>query len=99
MLDLDKYIYANEEVRILGEKIHVRQPSIGMWMEINAIEADLNRENLYEKRLEVAKKLLDNNTEGRAFSLDELKALPRSAVETLVLHISQNKAKADGDPN
>lgn len=99
MFDLDRYVYASEAINVLGEKVNVRQPSIGLWMEIHAIEADLNKDNLYEKRLEVAKKILDNNTDGRIFSIDELKALPRTAVEALVLHINQAKAKVDNDPN
>lgn len=99
MFDLDRYIYANEAMNVLGETVHVRQPSIGMWMEIHAIESDLNKDNLYEKRLEVAKKILDNNSDGRVFSMDELKALPRLAVEALVLHINQAKVKVDSDPN
>lgn len=99
MFDLDKYIYASEAINILGEKVNVRQPSIGLWLEIKAIEADLDKDNLYDKRLAVAKKILDNNADGRVFTLDELQALPRAAIEALVLHVSQARAKADSDPN
>lgn len=99
MLNLDTIINQAEEVVIFGEHIHVKQPSVRMYMQISEIEKDLNESNLLEKRVEVAQILLNNNTEGRAFEKSEVEQLPRSAIETLVILISEMKIKADNDPN
>lgn len=99
MLDLDLIINQSEEIKIFGESIHVKQPTVRILAEITDVEKDLTAENLMEKRVAVAQLLLNNNSDGRIFSKDELEQLTRSAIETLVALISEMKVKADKDPN
>lgn len=99
MLNLDGIINQSEEVVVFGEHIHVKQPSIRMYMDITEIERDIDTSNLLEKRVDVACLLLNNNVEGRRFEKEEIRQLPRSAVEALVVLISEMKIRADADPN
>lgn len=99
MLNLDSIVNQSEEVVVFGESVHVKQPSIRMHMQISEIEKDLNDSNIMQKRAEIAGILLNNNTEGRVFDRSEIEKLPRSAVEALVILISEMKIKADNDPN
>lgn len=99
MLNLDNIINQSEEVCIFGERIHVKQPTILMVMDVKKIEEDLDQTNILEKRLDVALVLLNNNSENRKYTREELMELPRVAVEALVVKISEMNVEADQNPN
>lgn len=99
MLDLDKYINNNVEMKIGGEVIHVKQPSIGMIDRIEAIELDLNEDNAMEKRLEIAVLMLNNNEEGRTFAKEDLRNWTQEAMLKVITTISKLRYEAETDPN
>lgn len=99
MLDLDKYMDQSIEVRIFGKTVHAKLPGIRIYNQIDVVEQDLDKENLPQKRLEVAKILLDNNKEGHVFELEELSELSVEAIESVVAEFAKLKMQADTDPN
>lgn len=99
MLDLDKYMDMSVEVKLFGKKVHVRQPGIRIYNQINELEKDLDKDNMPQKRMEVAKILLDNNKEGYTFEFDELSALSVDMIDMLIAEIAKMKIQADTDPN
>ena len=99
MINLDEYMAQTEEVIILGETIHIKQPSIFMYEQINDIEKGMNSKNVMEKRVLAAKVVLDNNTEGKIFNVDDLKKLSRAAIEMLFTKIAEARLRAENDPN
>lgn len=99
MLNLDEIMLQTIEVTILGQTVHVKQPSVIVWEKINETEKDLNVHNLMVKRAEVAKILLDNNEEGKTFDLEEVKRFSRKALDTLIAATTTASLEAEKDPN
>lgn len=99
MLDLDRYINNCKEVKIFGEIIHVLEPNVGMIAEINEIEKDLTKDNIDEKRFQVAMLMINFNREGKQYKEKDLKKLPFEAVAAIVEEISSMRLKAETDPN
>lgn len=67
MLDLDRYVNNSIEVKIAGEIYDILEPTLAVNMEVNRIEEDLTEENLFEKRVDVAKLFLDHKPAGKDF--------------------------------
>lgn len=99
MLDLDKYINNSMEIRLKGKVYDILEPTIGMNMELNRIEADLNEDNMHEKRIEAARLLMDHNRQGKKFSAEELKQIPFEGLTQVLAEIALFRLKADADPN
>lgn len=99
MLDLDKYINNCKEVKLFGETIHVKEPTLAMIEEIDKIEEDLSDENLRDKRFQVAMLMINFNQEDRKYTEKELKKMPFEAVAALVEEIGMMRFMADIDPN
>jgi hypothetical protein len=99
MLDLDRYINNCKEVKVFGESIHVLEPNVGMIDEINEIEKDLTKDNIDEKRFQVAMLMINFNREGKQYTEKDLKKLPFEAVAAIVEEISSMRLKAETDPN
>lgn len=99
MLDLDKYINNSMRIKIFGEEYDILEPTIGMNMEIDRIESDLTRKNLHRKRLDTAAILLNNNRQGRVFTIEELKTIPFEALSVLIAEIVMFRLQADENPN
>lgn len=99
MVNLDDYINNTMKVQMFGEEYDIFEPSIGTVMELDKIETGINQKNLHQKRLESAKLLLDNNRQGKVFSIDELKKIPFEGLSRLLAEISLFRLKADQDPN
>ena len=99
MLDLDKYINNSMKIKLKGVEYDILEPTIGMNMEVNRIESDLNENNLHEKRLETAKLLMDHNRQGKVFTMEELKEIPFEALSMVIAEIALFRLKADQDPN
>lgn len=99
MLDLDKYINNSMRIKIFGEEYDILEPTIGMNMEIDKIEADLTKKNLHRKRIETAVILLNNNKQGKRFTAEELKTIPFEALSRLIAEIAIFRLEADNDPN
>lgn len=99
MLDLDAYINNSTKIRLFGEEYDILEPTIGMTMEVDRIESDINTENLHEKRLETAVLFLNHNRQGKRFSLEELKKIPFEGLSRLLAELSLFRLKADQDPN
>lgn len=99
MLDLDKYINNSMKIRLFGEEYDILEPTIGMNMKVNAIEEDLNMDNLHAKRIETALLLLNHNKQGKIFVEDEIKKIPFEALSVLLGEIAMFRLKAESDPN
>lgn len=99
MLNLDEIMLQTIEVTIFGQTLHVKQPSVIVWEQVNEAEKDLNAHNLMVKRAEVAKILLDNNEEGKIFDLEEVKRFSRKALDTFIAAATMSSLEAEKDPN
>lgn len=99
MLDLDQYIHNSMKIKLHGKVYDVLEPTVAMNMEVDRIEQDLNRENLHEKRIEVAKLLLSHNIQEKTFSTEELEKVPFEGINQVLVEISLMRKKAELDPN
>lgn len=99
MLDLDKYINNSMKIKLLGKEYDILEPTIGMTMEMNRIEEDLNENNIFQKRIEAALMLMNHNRQGKVFTENELKQLPFEGLTRILAEISLFRLKADADPN
>lgn len=99
MLDLDKYINNSIGIKLNGEVYDILEPTVRMNMEVDRIESDMTRENLNEKRLEVAEVLMNHNKQGATFTKEELKDIPFEALSMVIAEIAMLRLKAEKDPN
>lgn len=99
MLDLDRYINNSMKIKLLGEEYDILEPTIGMNMELNRIEADINQENLHRKRIESAKLLMSHNRQKKTFTEEELKQIPFEGLSRLLAEIALFRLEADENPN
>lgn len=99
MLDLDKYINNKIEVKLLGREVQVKEPTIQMIMEIDKIERDMDKDNLKEKRIDVAEILINHNDNGIIFSKEDLYQMPFEALNVFIDTIARLRYEADADPN
>lgn len=99
MLDLDKYIENELEVKIFGKKVHVKEITARMMSCINKIEKDMNSGNIGEKRTEVALLVLNNNRERIVFEEKDFENIPYVVVDKIAEEVSEMKKRAEEDPN
>jgi hypothetical protein len=91
VLDLDQYMNNSVKIKLFGKEYDVFEPTVGMILEMDQLEADLSEDNVYEKRIDACLLLINHNRQGREFTADEIKKLP--------LEASALRLKADTDPN
>lgn len=99
MLDLDKYIENELEVKIFGKKVHVKEITARMMSRINKIEKDMNSGNIGEKRTEVALLVLNNNRERIVFEEKDFENIPYVVVDKIAEEVSEMKKRVEEDPN
>ncbi|MCI6468124.1 MAG: hypothetical protein MSA90_22000 [Faecalicatena sp.] len=99
MLDLDQYINNSIKVKLMGQEYDILEPTIGMVMQINRIEKDLNEGNMHQKRIEAAKVLMSYNKQNKIFTDRELEQIPFEGLSRVLAEISLLRLKADADPN
>lgn len=99
MLDLDKYIDNSMKIKFQGKEYDILEPTIGMNIALNKIEADLNEGNLHKKRLEAAKLFMSYNRQGKKFTEEELEQIPFEGLTRVLAEIAMFRLKADTDPN
>ena len=98
MLDLDQYMNNSVKIKLFGKEYDVFEPTVGMILEMDQLEADLSEDNVYEKRIDACLLLINHNRQGREFTADEIKKLPLEAVIRLIAEVSALRLKADTDP-
>ena len=99
MLDLDKYIENELEVKIFGKKIHVKEITARMMSRINMIEKGMNPGNIGEKRTEVAIVVLNNNRERVVFDEKDFEDIPYVVVDKIAEEVSEMKKRVEEAPN
>ena len=99
MLDLDQYMNNSVKIKLFGKEYDVFEPTVGMILEMDQLEADMSEDNVYEKRIDACLLLINHNRQGREFTADEIKKLPLEAVIRLIAEVSALRLKADTDPN
>lgn len=99
MLDLDKYIENELEVKIFGKKVHVKEITARMMSCINVIEKGMHSGNIGEKRTEVAIFVLNNNREGIVFEERDFENIPYVVVDKIAEEVSKMKKRVEEDPN
>lgn len=99
MLDLDKFINNSIKIKVLGEVYDILEPTLGMNMEIDKIESDLDEKNVYQKRIDVVKMLMNHNKQEKVFTDEELKKIPFEGIARILAEISLLRLNADKDPN
>lgn len=99
MLDLDRYINNSMKIKLGGKEYDILEPTVGMNMELNRIEADLDENNLHQKRIEAAMLLMNHNRQGKKFTEEELKHIPFEGLTHVLAEIALFQLKADEDPN
>ena len=88
MLDLDQYMNNSVKIKLFGKEYDVFEPTVGMILEMDQLEADLSEDNVYEKRIDACLLLINHNRQGREFTADEIKKLPLEAVIRLIAEVS-----------
>lgn len=99
MLDLDKYLNNYIEMKIGGEVISVKQPSVAMIDTIDQVEEGLTEENAREKKIEIVSLMLNNNKNEKRFCKDDLKGWTMEALDKVIVTISLLRFEAESDPN
>ena len=79
MLDLDQYMNNSVKIKLFGKEYDVFEPTVGMILEMDQLEADLSEDNVYEKRIDACLLLINHNRQGREFTADEIKTPARSS--------------------
>ena len=87
------------KLKLFGKEYDVFEPTVGMILEMDQLEADMSEDNVYEKRIDACLLLINHNRQGREFTADEIKKLPLEAVIRLIAEVSALRLKADTDPN
>ena len=49
VLDLDQYMNNSVKIKLFGKEYDVFEPTVGMILEMDQLEADLSEDNVYEK--------------------------------------------------
>lgn len=102
MINLNNYINKTVDFEIEKDKIHVKLPTCSILAEILKLEngegSDVPGED-YKIKQKCAQLLLNNNTESRVFSDEEMDALPSDAVMAIYTNVMAGKLEADFDPN
>lgn len=99
MLDLDKYVNNSIKIKLFGEEVDILEPTMETVMAIDALEQDLTKENVHEKRIETAVLFLNHNKQGIVYEKEAIKKIPFEAISTLIAEVSAMRYKADTDPN
>lgn len=99
MLDLDKYLKQSVEVKINGEVIEILQPSARMTKEIGKLEKGITEENYLDIKSKVTYKLLNNNSLGKKFTIEEVDNIPFKLQDLITKEVTSMVYKADKDPN
>lgn len=99
MIDIDKYLNVTTEIRILGKNVNVKQPSAKLTKEISIIEEDINQNNFLELKSKIVAMLLNNNTDGYKFTVEDLDEIPYKLQDLIIKEITSMVVKADNDPN
>ena len=90
MLDLDQYMNNSVKIKLFGKEYDVFEPTVGMILEMDQLEADLSEDNVYEKRIDACLLLINHNRQGREFTADEIKKLPLEAVIRLIAGVANS---------
>lgn len=99
MLDLDKYINNSTEIKIGGEIIHVKQPTVAMIDKIDVLEKDITEENVRAKRIETVSLLLNHNEENKKFAIKDLLNWTNEALMKVIATMSLLRYETETDPN
>lgn len=93
--DLDKYINGTLEVKIGGETISIKQPSAKQTMAISALE----KNDTLENKCKITAILLNNNTNDKKFTQEEIERIPFSAHNALIMAVISMRVEQEKDPN
>ena len=99
MLNLDCFIEDRLEISIFGEKITIKEPTAGMYDEVNRIEKDMDMTNMGSKRIKVAVLFINNNEEGRLFFEEQFETLPFAVPDTICKEVIEMRKRVEKDPN
>lgn len=99
MLDLDKYLNQGLDIKINGEVVSVKQPTAAMVKEIRKIENSTNGKNDLDNKSKITQLLLDNNTSGKKFTIEDVDKIPFKVQDIIMGEIFKFIAEADNDPN
>lgn len=99
MLDLDKYINNSIELKVHGETVHVKQPTVAMIEKLDTIQKSSNKDNMTEKRIEAAILFINNNEENKVFTEKDLKEWTLEAIAKVIAELSVLRYEAENDPN
>lgn len=99
MLDLDKYINNNTEMKIGGEILHVKQPTLAIVDKIAALEKDITEENVRDKRIETVLIMINHNEENKKFTAKDLMNWTNEALIKVITTMSLLRYETETDPN
>ncbi len=99
MLDLDKLMNQGIEIRLFDKDITLLQPTAKVAMEIDKIQSEMNEENAYDKRIEITKIILNNNSEKIKFTEEEVRTIPVKLQVSIHQEISKFVYNLRNDPN
>lgn len=99
MLNLDNYLKQSMDIKINGEVVEVLQPTARLTKEISFLERNITEKNYLETRSKIALLVLNNNSNNKKFTIEEVDEIPFKLQEILIKEVTSFKYKADNDPN
>lgn len=99
MIDLDKYLNATIEFKLDGQIIRVKQPTALATKKIGNLEAGAVEENYLDSRCEITQIILNNNEDGKKFTVNEVEKIPFKVQDLIIKKISEMVFEAENDPN
>lgn len=99
MINLDEYLNQSVDIKINGEVVEVLQPTAKMTKEISKLEGEMTEENYLDTKSKITLKILNNNSSGKKFTVNEIDQIPFKLQDLIIKRITSMVYEADKDPN
>ena len=60
------------KIKLFGKEYDVFEPTVGMILEMDQLEADLSEDNVYEKQIDACLLLINHNRQGKMCIRDRM---------------------------
>lgn len=98
MINLDELMSKRIDVQLNNELLHIKEPTNALYQEY--LEYQIYEGNeIFEKQVSLATKLLNRNDEGKKFKIEELKGLPQKVITRIVNEIFKITNESIRNPN
>lgn len=99
MIDIDYLLDKTIDIKFKGKVYKIKQPTAKTTKKIARLEAGIDKKNYLDVRTEITKLVLDNNTEGKIFTSDEIDEIPVTIQNKIQEEIANLVKSLDESPN